>query len=89
MIQRVGVEYAGAPAFHSYCMRNSSISHNYIRDVSYSGISFNWYEPIKLVFDRNTLLRKEWISVSGFYKIVFLLGPILRAPPLVRLGTPS
>eukprot|EP00750_Incisomonas_marina_P026593 INCI5928.9.p1 GENE.INCI5928.9~~INCI5928.9.p1 ORF type:complete len:425 (+),score=62.69 INCI5928.9:1048-2322(+) len=44
-IVRVGVTFHGAPSFHSFCMRDSSFSHNTIRDVSYSGISFNWPNP--------------------------------------------
>ena len=43
VINRVGVEFAGAPGLHSFCMRDSSFSHNTIRDVTYTGISYNWY----------------------------------------------
>ena len=41
----LGVEFGGAPGIHSYCMRQSSISHNRIQDVAYSGISYNWPSP--------------------------------------------
>eukprot|EP01052_Picozoa_sp_SAG31_P034524 SAG31_NODE_4048_length_3637_cov_23.139062_1_plen_468_part_10 len=41
----MGVEFGGAPAVHSYCMRQSSISHNHIQDVAYAGISYNWPSP--------------------------------------------
>ena len=45
VVNRVGVEYAGAPAIHSFCTHSSSISHNTIRDVSYTGLSYNWPNP--------------------------------------------
>jgi hypothetical protein len=41
----LGVEFGGAPGIHSYCMRQSSISHNKIEEVAYSGISYNWPSP--------------------------------------------
>ena len=44
-ITDVGREYKGAPGIHSYCMRESSVSHNLVRGVPYSGLSFNWPLP--------------------------------------------
>ena len=44
-ISRAGVEYHGAPAIHTFCMRESTIEHNAISDTSYTGISFNWPNP--------------------------------------------
>jgi hypothetical protein len=41
-ITNVGVEYPGAGAIHSFCTRESSISHNRIQGVGYSGLSYNW-----------------------------------------------
>jgi hypothetical protein len=41
----IGVEYPGAGAIHTFCTRRSSISHNLIRGVGYSGLSYNWPLP--------------------------------------------
>jgi hypothetical protein len=41
----VGREYKGSPGIHSFCMRDSSISHNLVRGVPYAGLSFNWPLP--------------------------------------------
>ena len=41
----MGAEYKGAPGIHTYCMRQSSIEHNLIKEVSYTGISYNWPVP--------------------------------------------
>lgn len=41
----VGREYKGSPAIHSFCMRQSSVSHNFVRGVPYTGLSFNWPSP--------------------------------------------
>lgn len=41
----LGQEYKGSTGVHSFCMRGSSISHNRIRGVSYSGLSYNWPNP--------------------------------------------
>jgi hypothetical protein len=36
-VTNVGREYKGSPGIHSFCMRQSSISHNYIKGVPYTG----------------------------------------------------
>ena len=41
----IGREYKGAPGVHSFCMRDSSVAHNTIRSVGYTGISYNWPDP--------------------------------------------
>jgi hypothetical protein len=44
-ITRVGVEYKGSTGVHSFCMRQSSIAHNLVKWVPYTGLSFNWPTP--------------------------------------------
>ena len=51
VITSVGQEFKGSPGVHSYCMRQSSISHNRISQVAYTGISFNWPNPQGPKFD--------------------------------------
>eukprot|EP00037_Helgoeca_nana_P017943 m.171137 g.171137 ORF g.171137 m.171137 type:complete len:748 (-) comp24220_c0_seq1:311-2554(-) len=41
----LGQEYKGSTAIHTFCMRQSSISHNIVRGVSYTGLSYNWPDP--------------------------------------------
>lgn len=42
---RIGREFRGAAALHSFCMRDSVWEHNAIHDVGYTGLSFNWPSP--------------------------------------------
>ena len=44
-LTNLSAEYKGAPGIHSFCMRQSSIEHNLIREVGYTGLSYNWPSP--------------------------------------------
>ena len=44
-LTNMSAEYKGAPGIHSFCMRQSSIEHNLIREVGYTGLSYNWPSP--------------------------------------------
>ena len=44
-IVNVGLEFRGAPGMHSFCIANSTIEHNEVRNVGYTGISYNWPDP--------------------------------------------
>jgi hypothetical protein len=79
LVERVGVEYSGAPGIHTFCMHDSAIVRNTVRDVAYTGISYNWPNPQgptlaptpsapwprgKLGYSRNNVVG--WNDVSFF-----------------------
>ena len=61
-LTNVGREYKGSPGIHSFCMRQSSIEHNLIREVPYTGISYNWPSPqgmLTMIADISKREREE------------------------------
>ena len=44
-LTNLGQDYRGSTGIHTFCTRDSSISHNLIREVTYSGLSYNWPSP--------------------------------------------
>lgn len=69
----LSLEYSGAAAVHSMTVANSTLEHNYIRDVGYCGISWNWpktqgptlpYPPTNpaLGYNMNNVVRNNDVS---------------------------
>ena len=44
-LERLGMEYRGSVGLHSFCMRQSTWAHNSVKEVAYTGLSFNWPSP--------------------------------------------
>ena len=64
-LTNMSAEYKGAPGIHTFCMRQSSIEHNSIREVGYTGISFNWPNPQGPTFGGESGLGNSSVGYSA------------------------
>ena len=62
VIENTGNEYHGAPGLHSFCTVDMQVSHNLIRHVPYTGISFNWPNPQTAGYSRNNRIVANDVS---------------------------
>jgi hypothetical protein len=77
-VTNVGREYKGSPGIHSFCMRQSSISHNYIKGVPYTGEQDA--PPAQLT--KNALpITDESAPRDPFGQGCPTTGPLLRGRP--------
>ena len=66
-LTRVGQEYPECPAIHTFCVRNSTVSHNKVVEVGYTGISFNWPIPEQDGYSRDNTGGSTALVLSAAY----------------------
>ena len=62
ILTRIGREYPQSPAIHTFCVWNSTVSHNRVSEVGYTGISFNWPTPEQDGYSRDNTVDGNDVS---------------------------